>query len=92
MEMRNKFAIVLALGALALAPVNAQATTVVEGGAVVDVGNTLPDATDLWVSAPGRVLRRPLCDNPQIALSAKSRRAPRPARVGNAERASGMGR
>ncbi len=51
MNMRNKFAIVLALGALAVAPVNAQATTVVVGGDVVDVGNTLPDATDLWVSA-----------------------------------------
>ena len=51
MKMRNKFAIVLALGALALAPVNAQATTVVVGGDVVDVGNTLPYAIDLWVSA-----------------------------------------
>jgi hypothetical protein len=34
-----------------LAPVNVQATTIVVGGDVVDVGITLPDATDWSVSA-----------------------------------------
>ena len=89
MKMRNKFAIVLALGALALAPVDAQATTVVVGGDVVDVGNTLPNCGSL----PQGACFEDLCAaNPQIALSCQVAPGPRPARVGDAERASGIGR